>query len=42
MLASVVSVDKTNYSVSFNEFLTLMSHQQESEPDHETLVDVFE
>lgn len=42
MLASVVSVDKKNYSVSFNEFLKLMSVQQESEPDHETLIDVFE
>jgi len=41
MLAKTVSVDKTNCSVSFNEFLTLMSVQQESEPDHETLVDVF-
>ena len=41
MLATAVSVDKTNYSVSFNEFLKLMSVQQEAEPDHETLVDVF-
>lgn len=41
MLAKTVSVDKTNCSVSFNEFLKLMSVQQESEPDHETLVDVF-
>ena len=40
-LAKTVSVDKTNCSVSFNEFLTLMSVQQEVEPDHETLVDVF-
>jgi len=41
MLATAVSVDKTNYSVSFNEFLKLMSVQKEAEPDHETLVDVF-
>ena len=41
MLAKTVSVDKTNCSVSFNEFLKLMSTQQEAEPDHETLVDVF-
>ena len=34
-------MDKTNCSVSFNEYLTLMSVQQEAEPDHETLVDVF-
>jgi Ca2+-binding EF-hand superfamily protein len=40
-LASMVSVDKTNYSVSFNEFLKLMSMQQEMEPDEETLIDVF-
>ena len=40
-LAKKVSVDKTNCSVSFNEYLTLMSVQQEAEPDHETLVDVF-
>lgn len=41
-LASTVSVDKTNFSVSFNEFLTLMSKEQEIEPDEETLVGVFE
>lgn len=41
MLAQTASVDKTNCSVSFNEFLKLMSMQKESEPDHETLVDVF-
>lgn len=41
-LASTVSVDKTNYSVSFNEFLKLMSMQQELEPDEETLVQVLE
>lgn len=40
-LAGSVSVDKTNYSVSFNEFLKLMSQQQETEPDEETLVDIF-
>ncbi len=40
-LASTVSVDKTNFSVSFNEFLKLMSEQQESEPDEEALVQVF-
>ena len=40
-LAKSVSVDQTNCSVSFNEYLTLMSVQQEAEPDHETLVDVF-
>ena len=41
MLAKTVSVDHTNCSLSFNEFLTLMSTQQEAEPNHETLVDVF-
>ena len=40
-LASSVSVDKTNFSVSFNEFLKLFSQQQQLEPDEETLVDVF-
>ena len=35
-------MDKTNFSVSFNEFLTLMSKEQEIEPDEETLVGVFE
>jgi len=40
-LATSVSVDKTNFSVSFNEFLKLFSQQQQLEPDEETLVDVF-
>ena len=40
-LAKTVSVDKTNCSISFNEYLTLMSVQQETEPDHEILVDVL-
>ena len=40
-LATSVSVDKTNYSVSFNEFLKLMSLQQEAEPDSDVLLDVF-
>jgi Ca2+-binding EF-hand superfamily protein len=40
-LAATVTVDTTNYSISFNEFLSFMSKQQEMEPDEETLVDVF-
>ena len=40
-LASTVTVDTTNYSISFNEFLQFMSQQQNGEPDEETLVDVF-
>ena len=40
-LNCVGKVDHTNCSLSFNEFLTLMSTQQEAEPNHETLVDVF-
>jgi Ca2+-binding EF-hand superfamily protein len=36
-----VSADKTNFSVSFNEFLRLTAMQRESEPDQETLVQVF-
>ena len=42
LLAASVSVDKTDYSVSFNEFLKLMSMQNQSEPDEETLVDMFQ
>lgn len=41
LLASSVSVDKSHYSVSFNEFLKLISMQQASEPDEETLVEMF-
>ena len=41
-MAATVSVDKTNFSVSFNEFLKLMSQQQDLEPDEETLVQIFE
>jgi len=40
-LAKTVSVDKTNCSVSFNEYLKFMSEQKEAEPDRETLVDVL-
>ena len=40
-LAETVSVDRTNHSVSFNEFLKLMSLQREIEPDEETLLDMF-
>jgi len=40
-LAKMVSVDKMNFSISFNEFLKLMSMQQASEPDSEVLLDVF-
>ncbi|TRY67218.1 hypothetical protein TCAL_15846, partial [Tigriopus californicus] len=41
LLATSVSVDKSHYSVSFNEFLKLISMQQASEPDEETLVEMF-
>ncbi|CAB4062985.1 CALM [Lepeophtheirus salmonis] len=40
-MATTVSVDTTMFSVSFNEFLTFMSKQQETEPDEETLIDIF-
>lgn len=40
-LAATVTVDTTNYSISFNEFLRFISQQQEMEPDEDTLVDVF-
>jgi|ERR1712150_252271 len=41
MGASTVSVDTTNFSVSFNEFLEFMSKEQNQEPDEETMVDMF-
>lgn len=40
-LAATVTVDTTNYSISFNEFLRFISQQQEMEPAEDTLVDVF-
>ena len=40
-LAKNVSIDKMNFSISFNEFLKLMSLQQEAEPDTEVLLEVF-
>ena len=40
-LAATVSVDKTNHSVSFNEFLRIYAEQKTSEPDEETLVEMF-
>jgi len=40
-LAATVSVDITNFSVSFNEFLEFMSKEQNQEPDEETMVGMF-
>ena len=39
-LAQLVSCDRHGFSVSFNEYLTLVSIQRR-EPDEETLLDVF-
>jgi Ca2+-binding EF-hand superfamily protein len=40
-LAETASVDTTNHSVSFNEFLKLMAQQREIEPDEDTLLEMF-
>ena len=36
-----VSIDKTHFSLSFNEYLTLVSRQRISEPSETALLDVF-
>ena len=41
LLAATVSKDKEHFSISFNEFLQFMANQNASEPDEETLVDMF-
>jgi len=40
-MAGSVSVDSTSFSVSFNEYLTLVSLQRRAEPDESSLLDVF-
>ena len=42
LLAATVSKDKENHSISFNEFLQFMAEQKSSEPDEETLIDMFQ
>merc|ERR1719334_2366430 len=41
-MVSLVSVDKIGFSVSFNEYLRLVSLQRRAEPNEETLLDVFQ
>lgn len=41
-LASLVSVDSLSFSVSFNEYLRLISIQRKSEPSEDTLLHVFQ
>ena len=40
-MAGQVSVDVTGYSVSFNEYLQLISIKRRAEPDEDTLMEVF-
>jgi hypothetical protein len=40
-LASMVSSDHHGYSVSFNEYLQLISRQRRKEPDQQDLMQVF-
>ena len=40
-LAGAVSVDLTGYSVSFNEYLKLISIKRRAEPDPDSLTEVF-
>ena len=40
-IAGLVSCDKTGYSVSFNEYLRLVSMQRRAEPDEQTLMEIF-
>ncbi|XP_023342314.1 uncharacterized protein LOC111712037 [Eurytemora carolleeae] len=40
-MAGLVSVDETGFSVSFNEYLRLVSLQRRAEPDEHSLLDVF-
>ena len=40
-LAGAVSVDVTGYSVSFNEYLKLISIKRRAEPDQDSLTEVF-
>ena len=40
-MASQVSVDVTGFSVSFNEYLRLISIQRRAEPDEDKLMEVF-
>jgi len=39
--ARTVSVDRTGHSVSFNEYLKLVSNERKSEPDEDALLNMF-
>ena len=41
-LAGSVSCDMVRFSVSFNEYLRLVSIQRRADPDEETLLDMFQ
>ena len=41
LLAGQVSVDVTGFSVSFNEYLRLISLKRRAEPDEDALMEVF-
>ena len=40
-MASLVSVDVSGFSVSYNEYLKLISIKRRAEPDQDTLMEVF-
>ena len=40
-LAGPVTCDKTGFSVSFNEFLKIVSNERKSQPDESSLMDMF-
>ena len=39
--AKTVSADSTGHSVSFNEYLKLVSNERKSEPDEDALLNMF-
>lgn len=41
-MVSLVSIDTIGFSVSFNEYLRLVSLQRRAEPSEETLLDIFQ
>jgi len=41
-IAAMVTCDMTGFSVSFNEYLRLISIQRRADPDEETLMEVFQ
>lgn len=41
-LAASVSLDVTGFSVCFNEYLKFVSIERKKEPDHTTLLDMFQ